>query len=707
MGLLRSIAGALLVTLFCSASLPASAVGVKFTATPDPVAPGHTVTFTAAIDVGVTVNDATVTLWFYNSAGGYVGSASQKGVDFIRGQSTPVTISYAAPSSLANDIYTYNLSFYSSSGGSIGVTGQTNDGSFTVARAAPSYTITPDPNPAIPGQTITFNASLDPQVTVNDAKVTLWFYNSAGGYVGSASATGVDFTAGRSTPVTISYPTSARMAVGTYTYNLSYYDSSGSGVGSQTHAGSFSIASSSGGGSLAKACASAVVVGLRWSPVSGAASYDVWRNGSKLTSRPVFYTYYNDQTVTASSSYTYSVTALNSNGSTVSTQTLGVTTAAAAHNGDPAYCPSSVIASMTWNWAAGFNQQNGSDLWGQTWGADGNSYTFFGDGAGLFGDITKNKTSYGIGEFTGSAGSINASNASNVYGGQNGLHPATIKGKAGSIIAIGSDFYAIGSVWQPNDPGTNGFGAPSHSEIEYSTGNAYSWKSNYSNWIFCSDGTDPSGFCPIGFVQFGAGYSGAPDGYVYIYGTTAQNFFRDALPGPAYTYLARVPKNQLLTKASYEVFSGLDSSGNPTWNADWTQMRPVFTDRGPRPIAIGRAVYNLALHRFIGIGQGSVNQAVFYDAPNPWGPWTSIGYYNSNSDNTGGWGNLGSTAFQAGHVGDSLGINFINKWTSASGLTMWAAFSSNGTAGENASLPALAGRSMDSLSLVSVTLTLR
>jgi hypothetical protein len=134
-------------------------------------------------------------------------------------------------------------------------------------------------------------------------------------------------------------------------------------------------------------------------------------------------------------------------------------------------------------------------------------------------------------------------------------------------------------------------------------------------------------------------------------------------------------------------------------------MQPIFTDPGPRPIAISEAVYNPVLKRFIAVAQGYVNQAAFYDSPHPWGPWTSIAYYNSNPDNTGGWGNLGSSGFKMGH-GDALGLHFINAWTSSNGLTMWAVFSSDGIAGSGAELKSLAGKSMDSFSLVSVTLSL-
>ena len=116
-------------------------------------------------------------------------------------------------------------------------------------------------------------------------------------------------------------------------------------------------------------------------------------------------------------------------------------------------------------------------------------------------------------------------------------------------------------------------------------------------------------------------------------------------------------------------------------------------------------VYNSALKRFISVGQGDVNQAAFYDSPNPWGPFTTIAYYQSATSNLGGWGNLGTSSFNGNNVGASLGINFMNGWTSANGETMWATFSSNGDASSSADLVPLQGETMDSFSLVSVTLT--
>jgi hypothetical protein len=119
-----------------------------------------------------------------------------------------------------------------------------------------------------------------------------------------------------------------------------------------------------------------------------------------------------------------------------------------------------------------------------------------------------------------------------------------------------------------------------------------------------------------------------------------------------------------------------------------------------------KMVYNAQLKRFISLAQGGrVNEDSFYDSPTPWGPFTVIGYYPSNLDHTGGWGDLGSTTFSTS-AGSTLGVNFINKWTSSDGLTMWAAFSSVKAAGPNAELIPLANMNMDSYSLVSATLTL-
>ena len=183
--------------------------------------------------------------------------------------------------------------------------------------------------------------------------------------------------------------------------------------------------------------------------------------------------------------------------------------------------------------------------------------------------------------------------------------------------------------------------------------------SNYSSWIFCSDRTSPTGLCPTSFVNFGAGNAGAIDNYVYLLGATEDNFIGDGTLGLcSCTYLARVlnDNTSLLTKASYQVYTGVNAAGVAQWSNTWSNMQPIFVDHGPRPMHLGKMVYNSALQRFISVAQGgSVNQAAFYDSPNPWGPFTTIAYYNSNLNKTGGWGNLGdgwaeALVLQASHM---------------------------------------------------------
>jgi hypothetical protein len=160
--------------------------------------------------------------------------------------------------------------------------------------ASPAFaTVTPftaSPNPVVPGKTITFNASIDAGVTANGAKVTLWFYNSSGTYIGSASDTGVNFTAGTTTPVTISYTTAAGLALGTYTYNLSFYDSNGlalSGAPNQKNDGSFAIAAAAPGGGGSSPSTKLSVpktisnLGLQGDPHVIAGYLDVTKYGAK------------------------------------------------------------------------------------------------------------------------------------------------------------------------------------------------------------------------------------------------------------------------------------------------------------------------------------------------------------------------------------------------------------------------------------------
>jgi hypothetical protein len=467
------------------------------------------------------------------------------------------------------------------------------------------------------------------------------------------------------------------------------------------------------------ACSSAAVIGLQWAPSrddAGVAGYRIARDGALLGT--TFDSYFYDTTVAASTPYTYVITAFDSAGNSAASEPATVTTAAASAAGDAPYCPSKLITGMSWEWANGYTQANGSDLWPATWGADGDVYMFFGDGGGFGGDNYRGRASFGIAKVSGEPPPTSAT-ARNIYGGYSAEHPARITGKASAIIAIGADFFAIAGIFRPTDLKSEyphqPSGSPNHLEIASSVGNAYSWRDG--DWSFC--GVESKGgervvrgtFCPQGFVSYGPGNAGAIDDYVYLYGMDASSYWGNVpSTAPAETYLARVPKSSLVIESAYQYFAGLDARGAAIWSSRTEQMRPVFIDRNPNQVGcrgvcpmaapIEEAVYLAPLNRYIAVAQGNyAAQTSFYESPNPWGPWAVISYNNIDASTaSGGWANLGAAA------GESLGVHIVNAWTSASGQALWATYSSSGIAPADASFPP-AGTAMDSINLVEATLT--
>lgn len=464
-------------------------------------------------------------------------------------------------------------------------------------------------------------------------------------------------------------------------------------------------------------CDTAAVVGLRWSAAQDAAKpaeYRVLRDGQPVgTTANLSFA---DTGVAASSRYIYQISALDVRGNAAVSEALELTTPPAQRNGDAPACPSPMIHVMAWDWLDGYRAAEGSDLWPVTWGLDGNVYAFFGDGGGFGGDDHRGRTSFGIAMIRGRP-PLSPGVESNLYGGSEARHRAVLSGKARSIIAVGADFYAIAGIYRSTDPKFRAAqpisGSPAHLEIAYSRRNAYSWQD--AGWTFCSpDSADASSaqeaFCPAGFINFGRGNAGAPGHYVYMLGNSPRADSRLSADSPAErTYLARVAADRILVPTAYQYYAGLDARSRPIWNAAADRMQPVFIDRNvPQPGCGGRcsmsssleeAVYNFALKRFIGIAQGDyLAQTSFYEAVNPWGPWTTIAYHNIDAaSGAGGWGNLGTAA------GESLGVHAVNAWTSSDGLSMWMTYSSDGEAPPAALFPA-PGSKLDAFHLLRVDL---
>jgi hypothetical protein len=186
---------------------------------------------------------------------------------------------------------------------------------------------------------------------------------------------------------------------------------------------------------------------------------------------------------------------------------------------------------------------------------------------------------------------------------------------------------------------------------------------------------------PSTFLNFGKGYTGVPadlQGYVYFYGHRQGEEME--------TYLGRVPAEKLEDRRAYEFFSGFDGD-KPTWSADAAKVRPVFADARPTGNLAG-VVYIPALKRYLLTGYHSgPGELGIFDAPHPWGPWTTVAYYDH-------WGDMGAR-------GEGLTCSFPATWSSPDGLTQWCVFSVYGDGAKKGI------NAHDRFNLVKATLQLR
>jgi hypothetical protein len=125
------------------------------------------------------------------------------------------------------------------------------------------------------------------------------------------------------------------------------------------------------------------------------------------------------------------------------------------------------------------------------------------------------------------------------------------------------------------------------------------------------------------FLQAGREYTLAHDAYVYLYSPR-----EDRRRANDHLDLARVRREAIPERGAYAFFAGLDGRGQPTWTRDIAHRRPVFA--WPGYVSCGDIVYNAPVGRYLlatcGGEEGGQSSLAFFDAPQPWGPWTAIGY---------------------------------------------------------------------------------
>jgi hypothetical protein len=305
------------------------------------------------------------------------------------------------------------------------------------------------------------------------------------------------------------------------------------------------------------------------------------------------------------------------------------------------YPPSSVIREIAWDETI-VRKAHDSDNWPMTWADDDALYTAYGDGSG-FEPFLPEKLSLGLARVTGippafKGENLRAPTLEQRGGGQTAR-------KASGLLCVESVLY----LWARN---------ATNSQLAWSEDHGGSWR--WADWKF----TDSLG-CPT-FLNFGRNYSGARDHYVYVFSPDADSAYSaaDSL------VLARISAKKIRQRTAYEFFTG-EQAGRASWSPELARRGPIFSAAGlcyranvtycsplkrfllvmPVPSATARDRTGKVETRFTG-GLG------IYDAPTPWGPWTTA-YFTSQWD-----------------VGPGDSASFPTKWMSADGKTLHLVFSS-------------------------------
>jgi hypothetical protein len=264
------------------------------------------------------------------------------------------------------------------------------------------------------------------------------------------------------------------------------------------------------------------------------------------------------------------------------------------------YPPSKVITRLDWAPAKTIiREAKDSDNWPLTWADDDRLYTAYGDGTGFEPKVTE-KLSLGLARIEGAPPRFTGANIRSPSGEQKRGDGKRGK-KASGILMVDGVLYLL-----VRNAG--------NAQLAWSNDHGKTW--TWSEWKFTRSFGYPT------FLNFGKNYAGARDGYVYLYSHDDDSAYR-AADG---VVLARVPKGRIRDRAAYEFFAGFSSGRQPLWTRDIDQRRAVFEHTGKCYRC--SVSYHAGTKRYLLVQAGDDGrvQAGFgvFDAPEPWGPWTTV-----------------------------------------------------------------------------------
>ncbi len=299
------------------------------------------------------------------------------------------------------------------------------------------------------------------------------------------------------------------------------------------------------------------------------------------------------------------------------------------------YAPSPIIARIRFGTRSSIERRaEGSDNWPLTWAGDDNLYTAYGDGWGFEPRLPgEEKLSLGLARVLGLPNDFQGINIRSQTGEQRGQGAAGKK--ASSLLSVNGRLY----MWARN---------AENAQLAWSDDHGMTW--SWSPWRFSESFGYPA------FLNFGRDYADARDGYVYVYSPDSDS----AYEASDRMVLARVPKEQIGNREAYEFLSGY-RNGQPRWSQDLADRSAVFSN--PGGCYRSSISFNRALSRYLlvqvhpGGAPRFFGGIAIYDAPEPWGPWTTA-FYTRYFD-----------------VGPGESAHLPTKWMSPDGREMYLVFS--------------------------------
>ncbi|MHC4404692.1 MAG: DUF4185 domain-containing protein [Planctomycetota bacterium] len=267
----------------------------------------------------------------------------------------------------------------------------------------------------------------------------------------------------------------------------------------------------------------------------------------------------------------------------------------------PPYPPSPKIREIRWAPASTIiRRAKGGDNWPITWGDDDHLYSAYGDGRG-FEPFVEEKLSMGLVRVTGGPADFRGTNLRSPTAERKGGGASGPK-VSGMLMLEGVLYMLVRNT--------------GNSQLAWSRDRGRTW--TWSPWKFQTSFGYPT------FLNFGRNYEGARDEHVYVYSQDSESAYQRA----DRMVLARVPAKRIAERNAYQFFQKLDADGSPLWTGDIARRGAVFAHEGA--CYRSSVSYNAPLSRYLWCQTGAGDDTRFrgafaiYDAPEPWGPWTTV-----------------------------------------------------------------------------------